>query len=422
MSTNSQSIEAILQADSIWFNANIITFANDRPYGTLENAYLAVKQNAIVAIGKLDSETLSCIEQSNAQCTDLQQRWISPGLIDCHTHIVYGGNRSAEFEQRLQGVSYEEIAKRGGGILSTVNATRAATHEELLESAMKRAQDLLDQGVTTFEVKSGYGLDAATEIKMLEVVKQLQHALPATIVPTFLGAHAVPPEYKGKADEYIDYLCDVLLPDIKKRELADTVDAFCETIGFSYEQVEKLFKSAQQLGMKVKLHAEQLSDQQGTQLATRYSALSVDHLEYLSNEGINALSNSETVAVLLPAAFYFLRETKLPPIQALREQQVPIALATDCNPGSSPCTSILLILNMACTLFQMTPEEALRGVTINAAKALGLLDQVGTIEVGKHADFAVWDIQQPADLSYAIGANPCVGVVHQGKLVLDKLF
>jgi imidazolonepropionase len=413
------------EADHLWINANLMTFEGTESYGTLNNAIIASKNGRISYIGSMTEDLLDTLaEQSNPQAnkiTDLQGKWLSPGLIDCHTHLVYGGNRSQEFEQRLTGVSYEEIARQGGGILSTVKATRKATHKQLEASALKRIEHLLNEGVTTLEIKSGYGLDTETEIKMLQVARSIAEKIPANVTTTFLGAHALPPEYKDRADDYITLICEEMLPKVKAENLADAVDAFCENIGFSPAQVKRLFEHASSMGLALKLHAEQLTDQQGTQLAASFSALSVDHLEYVSEQGVKTIADSGTVAVLLPAAFYYLREKQLPPIQWLREYKVPIALATDANPGSAPCTSLLLVTNMACTLFQMTPEEALKGVTINAAKALGMDQKIGSLAVGKQADFAIWDIDAPCDIPYAFGHNPCVAVVKDGELVLDKL-
>ncbi len=413
--------QTLSNADRIWINANLITLEGDEPYGVLTNAVIASKSGKISYIGKSSDLHKSDLENSSAEIIDLAGKWMSPGLIDCHTHIVFGGNRSKEFELRLTGVSYEEIAKQGGGILSTVKATREASHQELELSALSRIEQLMSEGVTSIEIKSGYGLDTASELKMLEVANALGEKLPIDVYPTFLGAHALPPEFKGNPDGYIDLICDGMLPQVKANNLAVCVDAFCENIGFSREQTQRVFDKAKSLGLPVKLHAEQLSDQQGTQLAAEYNALSVDHLEYVSEDGVKAIANSGTVAVLLPGAFYYLRETKLPPIELFRQHQVPMAIATDCNPGSSPCTSLILMLNMACTLFKMTPEEALKGVTLHAAKALGIESIAGSLAIGKQADFAIWDISAPADLAYAFGHNPCVGVIKNGDVILDKL-
>jgi imidazolonepropionase len=327
---------------------------------------------------------------------------------------VYAGNRSDEFEARLHGATYAEIAQRGGGIVSTVRATRAASEDELFEASLPRVRALLAEGVTTLEIKSGYGLEFEAERRMLRVARRIGRELPVTVRTTFLGAHAVPPEFAGRADAYIDEVSDRMLPTLVREGLVDAVDAFCETIGFSPLQTERVFRAAQALGIPVKLHAEQLSDQGGTALTARYHGLSADHLEYLSEDGIAAMAHAGTVAVLLPGAFYCLRETKLPPVDSLRAAKVPLAVATDCNPGTSPLTSLLLAMNMACTLFRLTPAEALAGVTIHAARALGVQD-VGTLAVGQRADFVLWDIERPADLAYAIGFNPCRGVVRAGR-------
>ena len=339
--------------------------------------------------------------------------WLTPGLVDCHTHVVYAGNRSDEWEARLNGATYEDIARAGGGIMSTVRATRAASEDALLQASLPRIRALLAEGVTTLEIKSGYGLDVASEAKMLRVARRVGELLPVTVRTTFLGAHALPPEYAGRADDYIDMLCGEMLPALAAQGLVDAVDAFCERIGFSHDQTARVFDVARRLGLPVKLHAEQLSDQGGAALVARYDGLSADHLEWLSDEGVAAMARAGTVAVLLPGAYYFLRETRMPPLAQLRAAGVPLAVATDCNPGTSPMTSLLLALNMACTLWRLTPLEALRGVTVNAARALGLSD-AGTLAPGQRADFALWDIARPADLAYAIGANPCRGVVRAG--------
>lgn len=340
-------------------------------------------------------------------------RLITPGLIDCHTHLVYGGDRAREFELRLSGVSYEEIARQGGGILSTVKATREASEQMLLDAARPRLAALIAEGVTTVEIKSGYGLDLDTETRMLRVARALAEANPVTVTATFLGAHALPPEYAGRSDDYIEFVCNEILPAIAKQKLADAVDAFCEKIGFSPAQTERVFQTARTLGLPVKLHAEQLSDLGGAQLAARYHALSADHLEYVSEDGVKAMAAAGSVAVLLPGAFYFLRESKRPPVELFRRYGVPMAVATDSNPGSSPVCSLLLMLNMACTLFRLTPEEALAGATRNAAQALGM-GAIGTLEVGKKADFVVWDIEYPAELAYRLGYNPCHRVIKDG--------
>jgi len=396
--------------DSVWLNVHLATMSDRDSYGEIRDAAIAVKDGLIVWLGPQ-----SQLPAHSAGIThDGHGAWLTPGLIDCHTHIVYGGNRSNEFEDRLNGVTYEEIARRGGGIASTVAATRAASEAELLEQSLVRVRRLMQEGVTTLECKSGYGLNLESEAKILRVARQLGRQLPLRIRTTFLGAHAVPPEYAGRADDYITLVCEQMLPALVAEGLVDAVDAFCETIGFNPVQTESVFKAARQYGLPVKLHAEQLSDQGGAALTARYQGLSADHLEYLSQAGITAMAAAGTVAVLLPGAYYFLRETRLPPVAGLRAASVPIAIATDCNPGTSPMTSLLLAMNMACTLFRMTPLEALQGTTRNAARALGLDRQVGQLGIGRQADFALWQVDRPADLAYAIGANPCCGVVFGG--------
>ena len=400
--------------DSLWTNARLATMtAGGAAYGTIEQGALAVKDGRIAWAGPMaELEGVSATEVHDAG-----GRWITPGLIDCHSHMVYGGGRAAEFELRLEGASYEEIARAGGGIVSTVAATRAADEDALYASAAGRMAALMAEGVTVIEIKSGYGLDMETELKMLRVARRLGEALPITVRTSFLGAHALPPEYQGRSGDYIDFVCREVMPAVEAEGLADAVDGFCETIGFSLDEIARLFEAAASLGLPVKLHAEQLSDQGGAALAARHGALSADHLEYLSHQGVAALAEAGTVAVLLPGAFYFLRESKLPPLDALRAASVPMAIATDCNPGSSPVTSILLMLNMACTLFRMTPEEALAGITRNAAQALGMAASHGTLEAGKAADFVLWDIERPAELSYRLGANPIHMVVRGGRIV-----
>ena len=336
---------------------------------------------------------------------NLEGRLVTPALIDCHTHIVFGGDRAKEFELRLNGASYEEVARAGGGILSTVNATRAASEEDLLAAALPRVDALIADGVTTLEVKSGYGLDQATELRMLRAARRIAQERSIDIRTSFLGAHAIPPEFKGDADGYIDQVCLSALEAACAEGLVDAVDGFCEGIAFSPAQIERLFEKARALGLPVKLHAEQLSNLGGAALAARFEALSADHLEYLDEEGVKVMAQAGTVAVLLPGAFYTLRETQRPPIDHFRQHGVPIALATDCNPGSSPLTSLLLAMNMGCTLFRMTPEEALKGTTAYAAQALGLADR-GMIARGLRADLAIWDVEHPAELSYRIGYNP----------------
>ncbi|MCY1173406.1 Imidazolonepropionase [compost metagenome] len=354
------------------------------------------------------------------QVNDLGGAWVTPGLIDCHTHIVFGGNRSGEFEQRLQGVSYAEIAAAGGGIASTVRATRAASEDELFASAAKRLQSLLNDGVTSVEIKSGYGLDLASERKILRVIRRLGAELPVSVRSTCLAAHALPPEYAERADAYIEHICSEMLPALADEGLVDAVDAFCEYLAFSPEQVERVFVAAQKLGLPVKLHAEQLSSLHGSSLAARYHALSADHLEFMTEEDAIAMAASGTVAVLLPGAFYFLRETQLPPMEALRKHGVKIAVASDLNPGTSPALSLRLMLNMACTCFRMTPEEALAGATIHAATALGMEQTHGSLEVGKVADFVAWDIERPADLAYWLGGDLNKRIIRHGVEVSNQ--
>ncbi|HJV50665.1 MAG TPA: imidazolonepropionase [Noviherbaspirillum sp.] len=399
--------------DALWVNVHLATMASPGSYGEIRDGAIAVRDGRITWLGPRNALPAG---YRAAVMHEGEGAWITPGLIDCHTHIVYAGNRSDEFEARLNGASYEEIARRGGGIMSTVRATRAASEQELFDASLPRVMNLLSEGVTTLEIKSGYGLDMATERKMLRVARRIGKSLPVRVRTTFLGAHALPPEYAGRADSYIDAVCKEMLPALAAEGLVDAVDAFCEKIGFSAAQTERVFQAARALGLPVKLHAEQLSDQNGAALTARYRGLSADHLEYLSPEGIDAMAAADTAAVLLPGAFYFLRETKMPPIQALRAARVPIAISTDCNPGTSPMTSLLLAMNMACTLFRLTPQEALAGATINAAKALGMENEVGSLAAGKAADFVLWSIERPGDLAYAIGGNPCRRIVHQGRI------
>jgi len=375
------------------------------PYGLIENGAFAVTGGKIAWAGPM-ADLPGPPDALAREVVALDGALVTPGLIDCHTHLVYAGDRASEFEARLLGKSYEEIARAGGGIMSSVNATRAASEDELVASALPRLDALIAEGATTVEIKSGYGLDLDTELKMLRAAKRLGDERAIIIKTTLLAAHAIPPEYKSRADDYIQYICDEILPAAHESGLVDAVDGFCEGIGFSPDQIERVFDKASLLGIRVKLHAEQLSDLGGAKLAARFDALSADHLEYLNPKDVGALAKADTVAVLLPGAFYYLRETKLPPIDALRESHVSMAIATDCNPGTSPMTSLLLAMNMACTLFGLTPEEALAGVTREAAKALGLAAKTGTIEVGKRADLAVWDVTHPSALAYTIGYNP----------------
>ncbi|CQR22097.1 imidazolonepropionase [Yersinia enterocolitica] len=339
---------------------------------------------------------------------------ITPGLIDCHTHLVFGGDRSAEFEQRLNGVSYAEIAANGGGIVSTVRATRNTSEQQLLEQALFRLKPLLAEGVTCIEIKSGYGLSLESEMKMLRVARQLGELLPVTVKTTCLAAHALPPEFAGRADDYIDFVCDTIIPQVAKEKLADAVDAFCEHLAFSPAQVERVFLAAQQAGLPVKLHAEQLSSLNGSTLAAKFNAMSADHLEYATESDVRAMADAGTVAVLLPGAYYLLRETQCPPIELFRQYNVPMALASDANPGTSPALSLRLMLNMACTLFRMTPEEALAGVTCHAAQALGLQETQGTLETGKLANWVHWPLSHPAELAYWLGGQLPASVIFQG--------
>jgi imidazolonepropionase len=402
--------------DQVWIGANIATMvAGAEPYGNIRNAALAVKGERIAWIGPA-AEAKSKAAAQGLSAQDAQGLWMTPGLIDCHTHLVYGGNRVEEFEKRLCGVSYEDIARAGGGIQSTVQATRTASHAELHRSAALRAHRLMSEGVTTIEVKSGYGLELDAERRLLEVARDLGKELPVSIKKTFLGLHSLPPEYAARREEFVSQVCGPWLESLVAAGLVDAVDAFCENIAFSLTETERLLEAAKHFGLRAHVHAGQLSDMGAAELGAKWGALSADHLEYLSAAGARALAAAGTVAVLLPTAYFTLRQETPPPIALLREAGVPLAVATDCNPGTSPCTSILLALNMACTLFGLTPEEALSGATRHAARALGALDDIGTLEVGKAADIAFWRIERPAELCYGMGANPCVGVVHRGKL------
>jgi imidazolonepropionase len=385
-------------------NLRVATMADASPssYGLVEKAAVAISGDKVMWVGA-ESEIPSAYARFPRTSHD--GRLLTPGLMDCHTHLVFAGNRAAEFEMRLNGASYEEVARAGGGIISTVKATRGATEAELLASALPRVDAMLAEGVTVLEIKSGYGLDTETELRMLRAARAIEMVRPVRVVTSFLGAHATPPEYMGRADNYIDEVCIPALRKAHAEGLVDAVDGFCEGIAFSPTQIARVFDVAKQLSLPVKLHAEQLSNLGGAKLAARYGALSADHIEYLDEEGVIALAKSGTIAVILPGAFYTLREKQAPPIAELRRHGVAMALATDCNPGSSPMTSLLLAMNMGCTLFRMTPLEALRGVTVNAARALGLRDY-GTIVVGQRADFAIWNVEHPAELAYRIGFNP----------------
>ncbi|MDQ0325765.1 imidazolonepropionase [Rhodopseudomonas julia] len=404
--------------DRLWRNARIATLepgsgaeSGDGALGIIEGGALAAKDGKIVFVGR-ESEMPTVAAQETFDC---EGRFILPGLIDCHTHLVHGGNRAAEWEMRLKGESYEAIAKAGGGIVSTVSATRAASEDDLVQSALPRLDTLLAEGVTTIEVKSGYGLNPDDEVKMLRAAGRLAELRDVDVVRTFLGAHALPPEAEGDKDAYISQVCEQQLPQVAAEKLADAVDGFCEGIAFSPEQIAKVFAAAKGFGLPLRLHAEQLSDLGGAALAASYGALSADHLEYLGDDGIAAMAKAGTVAVLLPGAYYFLREKQSPPVAALRKAGVPIAIATDCNPGTSPMTSLTLTMNMACTLFRLTPEEAIAGVTREAAKALGRAARIGTLAEGKDCDLAIFDIEHPAELAYRIGFNPLWQRVRQGR-------
>ena len=395
---------------TLWHNARLATLTGGS-WGLIDHGAMLVRADTLVWVGP-QTELPARWQTPGMVAHDLGGALVTPGLIDCHTHLVYGGQRATEFELRLQGASYEEIARAGGGIRSTVAATRAASDADLLSAARRRALALMAEGVTTLEIKSGYGLRLQDEQRCLALARQLGRELALTVRTTYLGAHALPPEFEGRADDYITAVCD-WMPRLQALGLVDAVDAFCENIGFSPAQTRRVFEAARSLGLPVKLHAEQLSDQGGATLAAGFGALSCDHLEHLGETGIDAMHAAGSVAVLLPGAYYFLRETKLPPIAQLRAKGVPMALASDHNPGSSPGLSLLLMLNMACTLFRMTPLEALQGVTLHAARALGLADR-GSLQAGQRADFAVWDLAHPNELAYWFGHNPCRRVVVGG--------
>lgn len=399
-----------MRCDTLWTDARVATMA-DEGLGALEDAVVAQIAGKLVYVGaRVNAPAFEAAE--TIRCDG---RWITPGLIDCHTHLVHAGDRANEFQLRLDGVAYEEIARAGGGIVSTVNATRAATSSDMVSDALRRLDVLIAEGVTTIEVKSGYGLELGTELKMLRAARSLADKRPVRISTTFLGAHALPPEYCGDADAYVKILCDEWLPEVARLGLADAVDAFCERIAFSRAQVARIFESARVLGLPMKIHAEQLSNQRGAELAAGFGALSADHLEYLDDHGVAAMGKAGTIATLLPGAYYFMRETRQPPVSALRAAGVPIAIATDCNPGTSPLTSLLLTMNMGATLFRLTVEECLRGVTINAARALGLHHEIGSLESGKRCDLAIWDIERPAELVYRMGFNPLYSRIWSGQ-------
>ena len=389
--------------DRLLLNATLATFAGDAPYGLIEHGAIALHRGRIAWLGRMD--TLPAAPDALAAAVvSLDGALLTPGLIDCHTHLVFGGDRAQEFDLRLNGASYADIAGAGGGIVSTVQATRAATEDQLYAQSLPRAQALRRDGVTTLEIKSGYGLSLDSERCMLRVARRLGRELGISVRTSFLGLHALPPEYRDRRDDYVALVCDEMLPALAAEGLVDAVDAFCEGIGFSPAETRRLFARARELGLPVKLHAEQLSDLDGAALVAEYGGLSADHLEHLSESGVRALAAAGTVAVLLPGAFYALRETRLPPIDLLRDHRVPIAVASDCNPGTSPLLSLRLAAGMACTLFRLTPEEALRGVTVHAARALGLADR-GTLALGQRADLVAWNVRAPAELCYWVGGE-----------------
>jgi imidazolonepropionase len=390
-----------MHADNVWHNARLATLTGPG-LGIVEHGTIAANNGRIVYAGaSADAPHFDATD-----IADCEGRWITPGLVDCHTHLVHAGDRAREFQMRLEGASYEDIAKAGGGIVSTVEATRAASEEDLIASALPRLDALIGEGLCSIEIKSGYGLSLADELKMLRVARALAERRNVRVTTTFLGAHALPPDAGGDKDKYIDLVCNEMLPVIARENLADAVDAFCENIAFTPQQTARVFDAAQKYGLKIKLHADQLSNGGGAALAARYSALSADHLEHTGEAGIAAMARAGTAAVLLPGAFYFLRETKLPPLDLIRKHDVPIAIATDNNPGTSPLTSLLLAMNMAATCFRMTVDECIAGVTREGARAAGLLNQTGTLETGKHCDLAIWNIDQLAELVYRIGYNP----------------
>ena len=402
----------------LWRNARLAPGAD--PAHVIENAAIAVRAGRIEWFGPEAEIPPAFANVANAAVHDLEARLVTPGLVDCHTHLVFAGNRAEEFAMRLEGATYEEVAKQGGGIVSTVRNTRAASEDALFAQSLRRLDALLAEGVTALEIKSGYGLDLPTERKILRVARRLAAARPVTIATTFLGAHALPAEYAGRADAYIDHVCNDMLPALHAEGLVDAVDVFCERIAFTLEQAERVFTAAERLNLPVKMHAEQLSLMGGAQLAAKHRALSADHLEFLDEAGVIAMRESGTVAVLLPGAFYFIREKQLPPIDLLRRHGVPIALATDNNPGTSPTTSLLLMLNMGCTLFRLSVAEVLAGVTRNGAKALGHPDVAGEIKVGAMADFIAWEIDSLSELAYWSGLDRCTLVVRHGVPTIDK--
>jgi len=399
--------------DLVVANAQLATMAGEEPYGAIRDGALAIAGERIAWVGARRDLPAAA---RDAEMLDAGGGWVTPGLVDCHTHLVYAGNRANEFERRLEGATYAEIARAGGGIAATVRATRAASSDALVAQSRPRLAALAAEGVTTVEIKSGYGLDTPTERRMLEAARRVAADVGVDVRTTLLAAHALPPAYAGRRDEYVELVCRETIPAIARERLADAVDAFCETIGFTPEETRRVFAAARAHGLPVKLHADQLADSGGAALAAEFGALSADHLEYASADGVSALARAGTVAVLLPGAFHALREERVPPIGALRARHVPMAVATDCNPGTSPVTSLVLMLNFACTLFRLTPAEALAGATKHAARALGLADR-GTLAAGQRADLALWNVGEPAELAYAIGGNPCAGVVRAGAVI-----
>ncbi len=406
-------MQRFLEADSVWLDVNLTTLDSHGHYGVQRDMALSVKDGVISAIEPMQGLGIYDLSLVNVAG---RGGWLTPGFIDCHTHLVFAGNRAREFEQRLQGIPYESIAKQGGGILSTVMATRRASEQALFDLAVPRLRALMADGVTTVEIKSGYGLSLDDELKLLRVAKQLEHAFPVRIITTLLGAHALPPEYQGRSDDYIDLVCQQMIPKAVEEGLVNAVDMFCEGIGFSVAQCEKVIQAAQRYQLPVKGHTEQLSDLKGSQLVASYGGLSVDHLEYLDPTYLQPLIDNQTVAVLLPGAFYFLKETQKPPIQALRDAGIPMAVATDFNPGTSPFASLRWMMNMACTLFQLTPEEALAGVTCHAARALNLHETVGMLSVGMRADMLLWNIDHPAELAYQQGIQQLAQRIYAGEV------
>ena len=400
-----------MRFDKIWLDARLATLAPGRPgLGIVERGAVAAKDGRIAFAGPAADLPTGWDARHRVA---LDGRWVMPGLVDCHTHLVYAGERAHEFELRLAGASYEDIARAGGGIVSTVKATRAASEDDLVRASLPRLDRLLAEGITTIEIKSGYGLDSKTEMRMLRAARRLAQERQVDVVTSFLGAHALPPEANGDKEQYIDEVCS-MIPAIARERLADGVDAFCENIAFSPQQTARVFAAAQEAGLPVKLHADQLSNLHGAKLAAEHDALSADHLEYTDKDGVAAMARSGTVAVLLPGAFYVLREKQVPPVDELRGQRVPVAIATDCNPGTSPITSLLVVMNMAATLFRLTVDEVVAGVTREAARALGRLGEIGTLEPGKWCDLAIWDIERPAELVYRIGFNPLHARVWRG--------